>query len=197
MLFAIKSPHVPHFTYKFNKSFSPLSDWRNYASCFFKQFPSFSQACHFVHQNMGHSVRTSGVQLLLLPANRPEWANPAPPSLAMYKMFSTPLSISTLQLNPKPGVLFMPCLISFTTCILATFLHSLASSRWSYSISGLPYTCALDPYLHSFVFSSNRQYIILKEHNFYSILFFLKKHQVSNHNALFPMLLILNRKLSL
>ena len=42
------------------KFFSLLQDRRNYASCLFKQLPSFSQACHFVHQNMGHSVKSFG-----------------------------------------------------------------------------------------------------------------------------------------
>ena len=57
MLITIKSLR-PHYTYKFYKKFCPRQDWRNYAStCLFKQLSSFSQACHFVHQNMGHSVR--------------------------------------------------------------------------------------------------------------------------------------------
>ena len=72
MLLAIKSPHIPHSTYKFAKVLIRCWTVEIMPPVFLNNFSGFSQACHFVHQNMGHSVRTSGVQLLLLPANRPE-----------------------------------------------------------------------------------------------------------------------------
>ena len=76
-----------------------------------KQLSSFSQACHFVHQNMGHSVRLRVYDCSCFQLNRPEWANPEPQSLAMYITFSSLLNISAFRSKPKPGVLSTPLLL--------------------------------------------------------------------------------------
>ena len=76
-----------------------------------KQLSSFSQACHFVHQNMGHSVRLRVYDCSCFQLNRPEWANPEPQSLAMYITFLSLLNISAFRSKPKPGVLSTPHLL--------------------------------------------------------------------------------------
>ena len=76
-----------------------------------KQLSNFSQACHFVHQNMGHSVRLWVYNCSCFQLNRPEWANPEPWSLAMYIMFSSLLNISSFRFKPRPGVLSTPHLL--------------------------------------------------------------------------------------
>ena len=76
-----------------------------------KQLSSFSQACHFVHQNMGHSVRLRVYNCSCFQLSRPEWANPGPRSLAMYTTFSSSLNISSFRSKPKPGVLSTPHLL--------------------------------------------------------------------------------------
>ena len=68
-----------------------------------KQLSSFSQACHFVHQNMGHSVRLRVYNCSCFQLSRPEWANPVPLSLAMYTTFPSSLNTSNFRFTPKPG----------------------------------------------------------------------------------------------
>ena len=65
----------------------------------FKQFSSFSQACHFVHQNMGHSVRLRVYNCCCFQLSRPELANPEPQSLAMYTTFLSSLNISIFVIH--------------------------------------------------------------------------------------------------
>ena len=94
------------------KSFRPCQDRRNYASTFsFKQLPSFSQACHFVHQNMGHLVRLRVYNCSCFQLNRPEQANPEPLSLAMYTTFPSSLNTNNFRFTPEPGVLSAPHLL--------------------------------------------------------------------------------------
>ena len=115
--FAIKSPHFSLHLQKFIKIIWPLLELKKlYLHCLrikFKLFSSLS-LCSSEHGTIG---KTTGVQLLLLPASRPEGANPEPPSLAMFTTFLFSLNISLLQIKPKPSV------CSSTLQLLHTFSH--------------------------------------------------------------------------
>ena len=101
----------------------------------FKQLPSFSQACHFVHQNMGHSVRLRVYNCSCFQLNRPERANPEPRTLAMYTTFPSSLNISSFRFTPKPSVLFFfPHFICFTCDEISLILLN-TSGLWHTSKS--------------------------------------------------------------
>ena len=93
---------------QFTKSFGVIRTEEIMPPLSLKQLSSFSQACHFVHQNMGHLVRLRVYNCSCFQLNRQERAKPEPLSLAMYTTFPSSLNTNNFRFTPKPGVLSMP-----------------------------------------------------------------------------------------